>query len=830
MKKVLCVFLSVVMVLSAMFGLSFEASATEITLTDYVAQVKEGDESGVVPNVTLTQDKINYLSQNIVINNVNDLLDDGIDTVKIFVAMYYGDIVTQSKEAAFKLEKDITSYSFDYPTYGKFTVTLDFFKADVKAYTLESVVGIIAEEYNIACLNASFPVIYYTLDIQDKAVNDEGEPIPSFISLERDDAYNWDCLSENVFALPNATQDELHNGRQWYGLLVRKTASFVKDLYELCPSSKFNLYTVDNYCENILIILTANRIPEDQYKAYLLSDGSGSYSYFNSTFDQADSFAVYNEIKDEWNRVKKLVHDEQSFKGSMVEKYLGSGGTSYQILAKYAYVIANEEANIDWWLARVNDTLQSPDADFLASVKAQASDTGCIKVKAMNAMLTNLQNKGDEAVKAFKDMYKFNDSMFAEAVKENKKVMIILGTRVTGESNFDDFSKFVMKYYGDDYVYYYKGHPATPTGLYPEKQSQLDRLGIIDVESSVAAELIIFFYPDIYMCGYRSSTFLSVSNDEMACALFNTTKGGCTDAYGPSMDSFISKIDVENDYYEPYSKYCTNQDNSYYLVEFNNSKDIASMIYDATTDTIINFKDLGVNPVYSYSVVDGEQSIASGEGTFIKLPENLENTTENKFVGWSDGTVVYPGGATIVLERNTTFTAVWDKIETTTQPTAENKVTTTQPTTDNQAATTQPTADNQATTTQPTTDNQTTTTQPTTDNQTTTTQPTTVASGIKKPKNSSIKKFVKGKKSLRIELKKISGIGGYQIQLATDKNFKKNKKTVNVSNKKNSATIKGLKAKTKYYVRVRTYKSSKINGTQVKVYSDWSKAKTVKTK
>ncbi|MBR1763701.1 MAG: fibronectin type III domain-containing protein, partial [Eubacterium sp.] len=68
---------------------------------------------------------------------------------------------------------------------------------------------------------------------------------------------------------------------------------------------------------------------------------------------------------------------------------------------------------------------------------------------------------------------------------------------------------------------------------------------------------------------------------------------------------------------------------------------------------------------------------------------------------------------------------------------------------------------------------------------------------------------------------------GYQIQYATNSKFTKNKKTVTVKGTKTtSKTVSKLKAKKKYYVRVRTYKT--VNGK--KYYSGWSKAKTVTTK
>lgn len=67
-------------------------------------------------------------------------------------------------------------------------------------------------------------------------------------------------------------------------------------------------------------------------------------------------------------------------------------------------------------------------------------------------------------------------------------------------------------------------------------------------------------------------------------------------------------------------------------------------------------------------------------------------------------------------------------------------------------------------------------------------------------------------------------ITGYQIQLATDGNFTKNKRTKTVKGYRNtSKKVTNLKAKKKYYIRIRTYKK-----TGKKTYwSKWSKLQTV---
>lgn len=97
---------------------------------------------------------------------------------------------------------------------------------------------------------------------------------------------------------------------------------------------------------------------------------------------------------------------------------------------------------------------------------------------------------------------------------------------------------------------------------------------------------------------------------------------------------------------------------------------------------------------------------------------------------------------------------------------------------------------------------------------------------ITKPKKAKIKKVKGYKKALEVRYAKVSGASGYQIQVATDKKFKKNKKTVTAKKSKTKVKISKLKKKKKYYVRIRAYKS--VSGK--KVYGAWSKVKTVKTK
>jgi len=100
-----------------------------------------------------------------------------------------------------------------------------------------------------------------------------------------------------------------------------------------------------------------------------------------------------------------------------------------------------------------------------------------------------------------------------------------------------------------------------------------------------------------------------------------------------------------------------------------------------------------------------------------------------------------------------------------------------------------------------------------------------------KPKGTGISSTTAGTKKFTVKWKKqATQTTGYQIRYSTGSSFKSYNSKI-VSNKNTtSTTIKNLKAGKKYYVKVRTYKTVKVNGESKKIYSAWSDVKTVKTK
>ncbi|MDE6852604.1 MAG: fibronectin type III domain-containing protein [Lachnospiraceae bacterium] len=90
-----------------------------------------------------------------------------------------------------------------------------------------------------------------------------------------------------------------------------------------------------------------------------------------------------------------------------------------------------------------------------------------------------------------------------------------------------------------------------------------------------------------------------------------------------------------------------------------------------------------------------------------------------------------------------------------------------------------------------------------------------------------LQKLQAGRKKLVVRWKTAKNVKGYQIQYGMKKNFKSGAKKVTVKGAgKKSKTLKGLKSKRKYYIRIRSYTTK--NGK--KVYSAWSAVKSAKTK
>lgn len=510
--------------------------------------------------------------------NVSYSSDETIEKLEITVK--HGEQVVSDNvfegEALKNSNVDVDAY------YGKHTVNIRATSENGGVAEVFKEVALSASEYVIAPISGSMPQLYFTLNMKE-ITNDH--QIPAFVWLARPDSWNWDKLPENVYAMPNAPIEEVltHNN---YDKMVEATDAYIEELYSINSGSKFNLYINDYNSYLYLKLLAGNGIPESNYYVTLLSDGGASYADFNAAFnieeEGFDADAKYADMAEKLNTLYTEVREAKDYNG---ESSFSVDGETFR---QYSFVAAKEMNNVEWWILRPRaGVLCSPDEEFINMVLNDDKKEGVMEERNF---ANPLKGMTDDEKAALKSLYNFNNEMFEAADEANKKAMMILGSWAYAENepDFNDYVNLVKAYYGEEeFVYYYKGHPNTPTSNHPDKQDQLDELDLIDVESSINAELILFFYPDIYMCGYNSSTFMSVESPEMACAMFNMTyeqakANESTEGYRELIGIYLSKITEES----AYAKHCDLEEGNFYLVEFNNEKSNAAYgIYNAEENT-----------------------------------------------------------------------------------------------------------------------------------------------------------------------------------------------------------------------------------------------------
>ena len=107
----------------------------------------------------------------------------------------------------------------------------------------------------------------------------------------------------------------------------------------------------------------------------------------------------------------------------------------------------------------------------------------------------------------------------------------------------------------------------------------------------------------------------------------------------------------------------------------------------------------------------------------------------------------------------------------------------------------------------------------------------TTITGITKPAATTLKSLKSEKaKAFIAKWTAKSGVTGYQIQYSTAADFSSAKTVKITKSATTSKTVSSLKSGKKYYVRIRTYKTLKVNGESKTVYSVWSSASSVKVK
>ena len=500
-----------------------------------------------------------YWESNEMLDEVYITLKHGNEIEKTMVIDDFG--FTLNEELRGEEENSVVIETF----YGRHTVEVVAKAGDRVSEKQTKTVDVYTDEYNIAPLVATVPVSVYTLGMKNYTNNYE---ISTFFWLERSNQWDYTKLPDNVYPIPTATKAEITS--EYNTARDPKTVAWVKELYEINNDSKFNFYCNDYWPTVWLDAVYGNEIPVENFKITLLSDGTASYMMFNNVYNNADAAETYAEYEALWEDYKE---------GAVTSL------TTEQCRALVYVWVQDEDIDLTWVINRIDTIGQANDDVKNRITELYASNTGRIRRYYLDQLWNALSDDEKADLKA---LYHIGD-VFAVAEEEEKIPMVILGTSDSGEGNdLGTYLSLVMEYYGDDYIYYYKGHPMYPTNANPTKQALLEELGIYELESSIPAEFFYYFYPTVAYSGYGSSTFTNVGGDPSK-AVF-TRFETCDANYKDHLEIFISKL---SDTDETYGDLVESGDTDKFLIQDKANLDegvfTTIKIYDATEKTFTTY-------------------------------------------------------------------------------------------------------------------------------------------------------------------------------------------------------------------------------------------------
>lgn len=501
--------------------------------------------------------------------------DEYLSKIKVDIK-YYGKLIS-----SYTTTDPIILKSAEYNVkacYGKVDVTVTGYRGWYN-YTQRFKTDVYANTYNIAPLIATMPVTLFTLKLDEITANNT---IPTFVWFDRGNVWNYNYAPSCVFTMPGITASQLNwNGR---ATMYEETGKYISELYSINPNSFFNYYINDIWSYGYYKNIIANNIPMSNHTLTMITDGTATSELYNQYFNNEDDTLNdknYNDIKE---KIEQIKSDFVNYNGKDYLEIRDNGKLScydFAEIGSYFFVLANEQENAKLWIN--NAAAYAPNS---AKYKNLIRNNPNVEIYNFNTLLNEYT---DQEKLQLKNLLGFADDCFSEAQKNNKEVMMVLGTANDYEGNMDKYVKTLKAYYGDKYLYYYKGHPGYPTYRYDGKSQNLKDMGLIEIDATVPAEFYLFFNPKAISSGYSSTTFDTVVEGCGGGLFESRLKDTDLNRYEGKIEftmTYVDKTDSEHD--NEFDDLC--QSDSYVILEFLDTTDKDISIFDLNTSTFTSYR------------------------------------------------------------------------------------------------------------------------------------------------------------------------------------------------------------------------------------------------
>lgn len=395
-----------------------------------------------------------------------------------------------------------------------------------------------ADEYNIAFLASTLPPMIFETSFINQGSTKYGyvnqtsktnKAIPTYFWIERDNSVNFDKLPQNFIPNPFATMQEhkdyvntVNKPNLYEAVRIRKekfakyTIKLIKTILKVNPVAKINLYLTDIDSRFFFDFILANNVKN--YHLYLLSDGiytnTSIFTRYNNAQDPSQKHN--DDVKNLQEMGQKTIQNKK-FDFSYVNKNFVYRNTELAMIKAFNNPSKNQHVSYllnAYSLSKMPDTISGATPEFKNFMKYYVKNA--VSDYNIGGVFKEIQADKTKEEK-LKAIYNVTDDVFGSNF-DAKNSIVIIGTHNNHEGDLFDYLEVVKKLF-PSYKIYYKGHPATPSIYFPQKTQKFKELGIFDVDSTIPFEILSFYYPDLQVVGWTSTSMSVTKNIH---ALFNS--------------------------------------------------------------------------------------------------------------------------------------------------------------------------------------------------------------------------------------------------------------------------------------------------------------------
>ena len=452
---------------------------------------------------------------------------------------------------------------FSVPYFGTVRITATLYRGEETLARREEKIHVAADEYFIAPLIATMPVLIFALKYFSDLprTGEGGSPIPTILTSSRCQDLTREELPEHMYLNPYlGAEDWPPQGGDLLKEQLPKLRQYLRELRRGNPDARFTFFFNDSHLEWLIPKLYWS-IPKKKRRLRLITDGGRTWFFFRKFFD---SPCKPNKVLRRQSEILAITHILSPAHFFPFIRRYPTWQISYFIghLIQYveapAWPLTLREPDAKWWVMS-RERFQANDLRFLK--KFQESEG--VEEIDIPELYRKAEEKGN--LPELFCLLRYDDRLIREIEEEGKVPVLAQGGNKVNHENFPKYLRKLREQLGEEYDLLVKSHPgATEEARTLIEDAETDGTFKM-LYSEAPAELFLLRHPKMLLAGYPSTTFSTSVCPDRHLALFDMSREEAmndplTRGYAPTVRWFIPSPDGEIEETDPFAVAAAGED------------------------------------------------------------------------------------------------------------------------------------------------------------------------------------------------------------------------------------------------------------------------------